>query len=130
MGYASRTVVSDGKAVRHFMQHFRGGMDHWEPAVTDGFAKNRPVILFDNAGVAASSGETPDTIDAMAEHAADFVGALGLSQIDLLGSRLADISRRPSRCVILTLSAGSFSSAPVRGPASRLRIPDMPNTAL
>jgi pimeloyl-ACP methyl ester carboxylesterase len=68
-----------------FMQHFRGGMDHWDPTVTDGFAKNRPVILFDNAGVAASSGETPDTIDAMAEHAADFVGALGLSQIDLLG---------------------------------------------
>src|SRR5260370_10788031 len=67
------------------MQHFRGGMDHWDPAVSDGFAKNRPVILFGNAGVAASSGETPDTIDAMAEHAADFVGALGLSQIDLLG---------------------------------------------
>src|SRR5258708_7817496 len=68
-----------------FMQHFRGGMDHWDPTVTDGFAKNRPVILFDNAGVASSSGETPDTIDAMAEHAADFVGALGISQIDLLG---------------------------------------------
>jgi pimeloyl-ACP methyl ester carboxylesterase len=68
-----------------FMQHFRGGMDHWDPAVTDGFAKNRPVILFDNAGVAASSGDTPDTIDAMAEHAADFIGALRLSQIDLLG---------------------------------------------
>ena len=68
-----------------FMQHFRGGMDHWDPAVTDGFAKNRPAILFDNAGVASSSGETPDTIDAMAEHAADFVGALGISQIDPLG---------------------------------------------
>jgi pimeloyl-ACP methyl ester carboxylesterase len=68
-----------------FMQHFRGGMDHWDPTVIDGFAKNRPVILFDNAGVATSSGETPDTIGAMAEHAADFIGALGLSQIDLLG---------------------------------------------
>src|SRR5260221_2225738 len=67
------------------MQHFRCGMDHWDPAVTDGFAKNRPVILFDNAGIASSSGETPDTIDAMAEHAADFVGALGISQIDLVG---------------------------------------------
>src|SRR4029077_4804015 len=68
-----------------FMQHFRGGMDHLDPTVTDGFVKNRPVILFDNAGVASSSGETPDTIDAMAEHAADFIRALGLSQIDLLG---------------------------------------------
>src|ERR1700681_2651657 len=68
-----------------FMQHFRGGMDHWDPAVTNGFAENRPVILFDNAGVASSSGETPDTIDAMAEHAAGFAGALGFSQVDLLG---------------------------------------------
>ena len=43
------------------------------------------MILFDNAGVASSSGETPDTIDAMTGHAADFVNALGLSQVDLLG---------------------------------------------
>ena len=68
-----------------FMQHFRGGMDHWDPAVTDGFAANRPVILFNNAGVASSSGETPDTIDAMARHAADFVSALGLTEVDLFG---------------------------------------------
>ncbi len=38
------------------MQHFRGRMDHWDPIVTDGFASGRPVILFDNAGVASSSG--------------------------------------------------------------------------
>ena len=68
-----------------FMQHFRGGMDHWDPAVTDGFAEHRPIILFDNAGVAASTGETPGTIDAMADHAADFIGALGLANVDLLG---------------------------------------------
>jgi pimeloyl-ACP methyl ester carboxylesterase len=68
-----------------FMPHFRAGMDHWDPAVTDGFAASRPVILFDNAGVAGSSGETPDTVEAMAEHAADFVAALGLSLIDVLG---------------------------------------------
>jgi pimeloyl-ACP methyl ester carboxylesterase len=68
-----------------FLQHFRGGMDHWDPAVTDGFAGDRPVLLFDNAGVAGSSGETPSTIEAMAEHAAAFVGALGLSEVDVLG---------------------------------------------
>src|SRR6266853_537399 len=68
-----------------FMQHFRGGLDHWDPAITDGLGKDRPVILFNNAGVASSSGETPDTVDAMAQHAADFVGALGISLIDLLG---------------------------------------------
>jgi pimeloyl-ACP methyl ester carboxylesterase len=68
-----------------FMPHYRAGMDHWDPAVTDGFASNRPVILFDNAGVAGSSGETPNTMEAMADDAASFVGALGLSTVDVLG---------------------------------------------
>ena len=68
-----------------FLQHFRGGMDHWDPAVTDGFAQDRPVVLFDNAGVAGTTGDTPNTIEAMAEDAAAFVGALGLSQVDVLG---------------------------------------------
>jgi pimeloyl-ACP methyl ester carboxylesterase len=68
-----------------FMQHFRGGLDHWDPTVIDGFAATRPIILFDNAGVAGSSGETPDTIDAMARHAADFIRVLGIPRFDLLG---------------------------------------------
>jgi pimeloyl-ACP methyl ester carboxylesterase len=68
-----------------FMQHYRGGMDHWDPTLTDGFARDRPVILFDNAGVAGSSGETPGTIDAMADHAWEFVDALGVPHFDLLG---------------------------------------------
>src|SRR5262245_19287624 len=60
-------------------------MDHWDPAVTDGFARDRPVILFDNAGVAGSNGETPDRIDTMADHASAFVRSLELLQVDLLG---------------------------------------------
>jgi pimeloyl-ACP methyl ester carboxylesterase len=67
------------------LQHFRGGMDHWDPAVTDGLAANRPVILFNNTGVASSSGETPDTVEAQADDASTFMGALGLSQVDVLG---------------------------------------------
>jgi len=54
--FAYRRFGQEGGTPLVFMQHFRGGMDHWDPAVTDGFAKNRPVILFDNAGVASSSG--------------------------------------------------------------------------
>lgn len=68
-----------------FIPHYRAGMDHWDPAVTDGFARSRPVILFDNAGVSGSSGETPDTMEAMADRAADFAGALGLPTVDVLG---------------------------------------------
>jgi len=68
-----------------FLQHFRGGLDHWDPTITDGFAKDRPVFLFDNAGVAGSSGETPDTVEAMADHVARFSRTLQLSEIDVLG---------------------------------------------
>jgi pimeloyl-ACP methyl ester carboxylesterase len=60
-------------------------MDNWDPLLTDGFAKDRPVILFDNAGVAGTTGETPSTIDAMADHVAAFVNALDLTKVDVLG---------------------------------------------
>ena len=71
-----------------FCQHFIGNLDNWDPAVTDGLARGREVILFDNAGIAASSGETPKSIGAMARHATAFVDALGLGAIDLLGFSL------------------------------------------
>jgi pimeloyl-ACP methyl ester carboxylesterase len=83
--FAYRRFGADTGVPLLLMQHFRGGMDHWDPNITDGFADDRPVILFDNAGVASSSGETPTTVEAMAEHAGAFVDALGLEQIDLLG---------------------------------------------
>src|SRR3984893_8334728 len=83
--FAYRRFGKPGGVPLVFMQHFRGGMDHWDPAVTDGFAEQRPVILFDNAAGAASTGEIRNTIDAMAAPAADFIGALGLAQVDLLG---------------------------------------------
>ena len=65
--------------------HYRGTMDHWDPAITDGLAKNREVILFDNAGVGASSGETPASFPATATHAIAFMTSLGLSNADVLG---------------------------------------------
>src|SRR5438445_11946242 len=83
--FAYRRFGRDTREPLLFMQHFRGGMDHWDPAITDGFAMDRPVILFNNAGVGSSSGETPNTVDAMGDYAADFVGALGLSHVDVLG---------------------------------------------
>ena len=64
--------------------HFRGTMDHWDPAVTDGLAQDREVILFDNAGIGASSGTTPDTIPAMATDAIAFIKALGIGKTDVL----------------------------------------------
>jgi pimeloyl-ACP methyl ester carboxylesterase len=67
------------------LQHFTGGLDHWDPAFTDGLAQDREIILVDNAGVGASSGETPSTIEGMADCIVDFVDALELGTFDLLG---------------------------------------------
>ena len=83
--YAYRRFGSESGTPLVFLQHFRGGLDNWDPLVTDGLAQGRPVTLFNNAGVASSSGETPDTVDAMADHLTTFVNALGLPQIDVLG---------------------------------------------
>jgi pimeloyl-ACP methyl ester carboxylesterase len=63
-------------------------MDSWDPVVVDGFARTRPVVLFDNRGVSRSSGTTPDTVAAMASDAVAFITAMGLKQVDLLGFSL------------------------------------------
>ena len=68
-----------------FTQHFAGNLDNWDPAVLDGLTPEREVILFNNAGIASSTGEVPSTFAGMARNAEAFIDALGLKQIDLLG---------------------------------------------
>src|ERR1700731_191984 len=68
-----------------FNQHYTGTMDHWDPAVTDGFAKDREVILFNNAGVSSTSGEVPTSFEEMGANAVAFIKALGLTKVDVLG---------------------------------------------
>jgi pimeloyl-ACP methyl ester carboxylesterase len=66
-------------------QHYTGTMDYWDPAVTDGLARDREVILFNNAGVSSSSGETSASFQEMGANAIAFIRALDLSQVDVLG---------------------------------------------
>ncbi|WP_158798256.1 alpha/beta fold hydrolase [Pedobacter sp. L105] len=68
-----------------FANYLTGTMDNWDPIILDGFAKDREVIIFDNAGVSASGGNTPDNIEAMALDTEGFIDSLGLKQIDLFG---------------------------------------------
>src|ERR1700716_668611 len=68
-----------------FNQHYIGTMDYWDPTVTDGLARDREVILFNNAGVSSSSGEVPTTFEQMGANAIAFIKALGLKQVDVLG---------------------------------------------
>jgi pimeloyl-ACP methyl ester carboxylesterase len=64
--FAYRCFGKAGDVPLIFNMHFMGTMDHWDPAVTDGFAKEREVILFDNAGVSGSSGDVPGYFAEMA----------------------------------------------------------------
>src|ERR1700694_4140498 len=68
-----------------FNQHYIGTMDYWDPTVTDGLARDREVILFNNAGVSSSSGEVPTSFEEMGANAIAFIKALGLKQVDVLG---------------------------------------------
>ncbi|HET6985992.1 MAG TPA: alpha/beta hydrolase [Kribbella sp.] len=71
-----------------FLHHVTAVLDDWDPAVVDGIAAERRVILVDLRGVGASGGTTPDSIEAMAGDAIAFLAALGLSTVDLLGFSL------------------------------------------
>ncbi len=83
--FAYRHFGKPGGVPLVFNQHFTGTMDHWDPAVTDGLANEREVILFNNAGVSSSSGEVPTTCQGMGANAIAFIKALGLTKVDVLG---------------------------------------------
>jgi pimeloyl-ACP methyl ester carboxylesterase len=68
-----------------FVNHLAANLDNWDPRVVDGIAAKHRVITFDNRGVGATEGKTPDSIEAMAKDAVAFIHALGFDQVDLLG---------------------------------------------
>ena len=67
------------------LQHFRGNLDNWDPALTTALATEREVVVVDYPGVGSSTGEPAPTIAASARQMIAFVSALGLAQVDLLG---------------------------------------------
>ena len=84
--YAYRdTGGSEATVPLVLLQHFRGNLDGWDPALIDALAQARRVVTFDNAGVGGSTGTTPDTIEQMARDALAFLAAKGLGEVDLLG---------------------------------------------
>src|ERR1043166_2637845 len=89
--FAYRRFGKSGGVPIVFNQHFTGTMDHWDPAVTDGFAKDREVILFNNAGVSSSSGEVPTSVEEMGRNALAFIKALGPQRADVLGFSLGGL---------------------------------------
>jgi len=116
--YAYRTTGASDAVPLVLLQHFRGNLDNWDPALIDALARDRRVITLDNRGVAASSGTTPSTVAQMALDVIDFIDALGVGEVDLLGFSIGSFVAqeialvRPSivRRVVLASSAPQGAS--------------------
>lgn len=108
--FAYRELGPKGAVPVVFFVHLAANLDNWDPRIVDPIARNRHVVTFDNRGVGASSGEAPDTVEAMADDAATFIRALGFDEIDIfafsLGGMVAQalVAKHPNlvRRLILT----------------------------
>src|SRR5947207_15136191 len=83
--FAYRQFGADAGVPVIFLVHLAGNLDNWDPRVVDGIAAKHRVITFDNRGIGASTGKTPETIQAMAKDAVTLIRALGFDQVDLHG---------------------------------------------
>jgi pimeloyl-ACP methyl ester carboxylesterase len=87
--YRRAGTAADGRPPLVLLQHFRGNLDNWDPALVDGLtAAGREVVMFDNTGVGATTGRTPSTVAEMARDAILFLEAMELDRVDLLGFSL------------------------------------------
>ena len=89
--FAYRRFGTPGRPPLVFFQHFMGTLDDHDPALSDAFARDREVILFNNTGVASSSGNVPDTIEVMARDAVTLIDALGLTTIDIVAHSMGGL---------------------------------------
>ena len=86
--YAYRRFGKAGAVPLLFLEYFNSNMDDWDPAVTNSLAADHEVILFDNAGVGASGGETLYTVVEMMHDCVAFCRALGLKATHVVGFSL------------------------------------------
>ncbi len=82
--FAYRDTGGNGLPVL-LLQHFRGNLDSWDPALIDELASGRRVITFDYEGVGGSEGNVAHTMAGTAAGALRFFEAMNLEQVDLLG---------------------------------------------
>src|SRR6476620_3669309 len=81
--YAYRELGPKGGIPVVFFVHLAANLDNWDPRIVDAIAKDRHVITFDQRGVGDSSGKVAATIEEAADHAYEFLAALGLNKIDI-----------------------------------------------
>jgi hypothetical protein len=104
--YAYREIGT-GTVPLVLLQHFRGNLENWDAQLVDALASQRRVVAFDNAGVGATTGTTPNTIEQMARDAIAFIAASTPRWSISSGSRSAaslprrSLSSGPTWCAAL-----------------------------
>ena len=86
--YAYRELGPAGGVPVVFFVHLAATLDNWDPRIIDPIANGHHVIAFDNRGVGASTGQVPDSVEAMADDAYTFITALGYDKIDVFSFSL------------------------------------------
>lgn len=81
--YAYRELGPQGGIPVVFFVHLAATLDNWDPRIVDPIATNRHVITFDQRGVGASTGQVATTLEEAADHAYDFITALGFEKVDV-----------------------------------------------
>ncbi|MDP9423645.1 MAG: alpha/beta hydrolase [Pseudomonadota bacterium] len=134
--FAYRELGPDTGVPLIFLNHLAAELDRWDPRVVDGIAARRRVIVFDNRGIGASEGTTPNSVAAMARDAIAFIRALGFEQVDLFGFSLGGfisqtIALEEPRLVRRIILAGTGPAAGVGiDKVTRITIIDMIKAAL
>ena len=86
--YAYRELGPKGGIPVIFFVHLAANLDNWDPRIIDPIARDHHVIAFDNRGVGATTGQVPDSIEAMADDADTFIRALGFDKVDIFAFSL------------------------------------------
>ncbi|MFE1833430.1 alpha/beta fold hydrolase [Streptomyces sviceus] len=114
------------------LNRLRATIDWWDPEFLDHLAAEHDVIVFDDIGAGYTTGEPRDSYEGFADGAIEFVEALGLPQVDLLGWTLGGpvaqriALKRPDLVRKLIVSAanpgGTVPGAPAPDPRVRATI--------
>ncbi|WP_410870177.1 alpha/beta fold hydrolase [Nocardia sp. A7] len=95
------------------LNRVRATIDWWDPLLLDYLAADHDVIVFDNVGVGYTTGRPRESVDEFAGGAIEFIEALELTQVDLLGWTLGGTVahrvalRRPDLVRRLVLAASN-----------------------
>jgi len=95
--YAYRELGPKGEMPVIFFVHLAATLDNWDPRIIDPIAEEHHVIAFGNRGVGASTGQVPDSIEAMADDAYAFIRALDFDKVDIFSFSLGGFVAQGSR---------------------------------